>query len=225
MPPSAAQPLHLTDVVLALRVRAGTIATPPSVVTLDALRAAVAGVIVARDDMVDAADGTASDIRVPRTASAAVTLRAILDAGGAQATALVWFGDRWGERMISASTADRTRTRLTEDTRAAVLLAIVVELCATMGNPSDAVDAVVCAAPVTEAVKQVRDERIVRGIDRSGLFVPHPPMLIRGAPAFGVLRSRLEIGIAPVAGVCAGDLTVALVPVDPVVSVVGVADG
>jgi hypothetical protein len=84
----------------------------------------------------------------------------------------------------------------------------------------DGSDAAVEAAPVTDAIKEVRDGRIRRGVDRDGLCVPAPPVVLRNSAALGRLLAALDAGHDPVAALAAARLEVLVVrhrrPVAPV---------
>lgn len=71
-------------------------------------------------------------------------------------------------------------------------------------------DAVMAASLVTDAVKQVRDGRIHRGVDRDGLCVPMPPVVVR-TPAPQRLLTALDAGHDPIAAIAAAHLDVRIV--------------
>lgn len=77
----------------------------------------------------------------------------------------------------------------------------------------DGVDAVVTASPVTDAVKQVRDGRILRGVPRDGLCRPRPPLVVTAATALGMLRG-LDAARDPIGALSACRATVRTVTVD-----------
>lgn len=86
----------------------------------------------------------------------------------------------------------------------------IAELSTQLG----ACDAALFAVPITDAVKQVRSGRIERGIDREGLCVPVPPIVIRAAVARTGLLELLDHGHDPVAALSVGGLSVRVVPVE-----------
>lgn len=71
-------------------------------------------------------------------------------------------------------------------------------------------DAVMAATPVTDAVKQVRDGRIRRGLDRDGLCVPTPPVVVRVPPPWRLLAA-LDAGHDPIAAIAEAHLAVGIV--------------
>lgn len=54
--------------------------------------------------------------------------------------------------------------------------------------------AVVRAVPVTDALKTVRDRRIVASVDRTGLYAPQPPHIVRRDALDAVLGRSSEPG-------------------------------
>lgn len=86
--------------------------------------------------------------------------------------------------------------------------AAVTELASELGER----DAAVFAAPVTDAVKQVRGGRIRRGVPRDGLCVPVPPLLVRASAARRNLLEHLERGADPISALGVSGLTVQVVP-------------
>jgi hypothetical protein len=86
--------------------------------------------------------------------------------------------------------------------------AAITELSAELGR----YDAALFAAPVTDAVKEVRRGRIRRGIVREGLCVPLPPLLIRAPVARDGLLEHLDRGEDPISALSASGLTVRAVP-------------
>lgn len=77
-------------------------------------------------------------------------------------------------------------------------------------------DAAAVAGPVTDAIKQVRDGRIVRNVDRNDLCVPVPPIVLRLATARERLLAELDADHEPVAALSAAGLGVRVVPRDRV---------
>jgi hypothetical protein len=86
--------------------------------------------------------------------------------------------------------------------------AAVTQLASALGDH----DAVLYAALVTDAVKQVHGSRIRRGVARDGLCVPVPPLLIRATVARDGLLEHLDHGHDPISALSAGGLTVRTVP-------------
>ncbi|MBW3604712.1 MAG: hypothetical protein KY460_07330 [Actinobacteria bacterium] len=77
-------------------------------------------------------------------------------------------------------------------------------------------DAAVVAGPVTDAIKQVRDGRIVRNVDRDDLCVPVLPIVLRIATARDRLLAALDADHEPIAALAAARLGVRVVPRDRV---------
>jgi hypothetical protein len=87
----------------------------------------------------------------------------------------------------------------------------VTELSSQLGR----CDAALFAVPVSEAVKDVRDNRITRNVPREGLCVPVPPIVIRASVARSGLLELLDIGHDPVAALSVGGLAVKIVRTRP----------
>lgn len=66
----------------------------------------------------------------------------------------------------------------------------------------DDCDAVVSAAPVTDAVKRVRDGSVVAAVPRDGLCRPHPPVVLAPS-AVGRILPALRTGAPAVAALAA----------------------
>lgn len=71
-----------------------------------------------------------------------------------------------------------------------------------------AADAAVTAAPVTDAIKRVRDGRIRGGVPRAGLCVPTVPLAIQADAARSRLLPALDAGHDPVAALAVAGLVV-----------------
>jgi 2-C-methyl-D-erythritol 4-phosphate cytidylyltransferase len=87
--------------------------------------------------------------------------------------------------------------------------ATIAELSSELGM----YDAALFAAPVTDAVKQVQNGRIRRGLAREGLCVPVPPLLLRTTVARLELLEHLEHGEDPISALSASGLAVRVVPI------------
>lgn len=77
-------------------------------------------------------------------------------------------------------------------------------------------DAVLFAVPVSEAIKDVAADGLVRrNVPREGLCVPVPPIVMNAAVARTGLLELLDLGHDPVAALSVGGLAVRIVPTRP----------
>jgi hypothetical protein len=77
----------------------------------------------------------------------------------------------------------------------------------------EAGDALVCSQPVSEAVKMVNGDRILRGVDRSSLLAVRGPELIRRRPLEASLSVTLTVDwVNPTALIAAGGGEVRVFP-------------
>lgn len=156
---------------------------PAAAPDLSALHAALAGVVVV---------GAPAGFEVPSTRSvpgrfaAGSGLAAALRRVPSDAVGLAWLDTRWADVDATAAVAKLWRR-------------------------TGPCDAVVVAGPVTDAIKQVRDGRIVRNIDRDALCVPVPPIVLRLATARDRLLAALDADHEPVAALAAAGLGVRVV--------------
>lgn len=124
-------------------------------------------------------------------ATAAECLAAGIREVPSSAHTVVWF-DRHAPAVDSATAVAELATRL------------------------DGCDAVLLAAPVSDAIKDVSaDGRVTRNVPREGLCVPVPPIVIRAAVARDGLLELLDLGYDPVAALSVGGLSVRIVPTRP----------
>ncbi len=128
-------------------------------------------------------DASARSVPLPVDPTAGHCLAAAIRALPSSAAALAWFDDAAGDGRTAA------------------------ELWQRIG----AADAAVIAAPVTDAVKQVRGGRIRRGVARDGLCVPTVPVVARTPVARSRLLGALDAGHDPIAALAVAGLVVRVV--------------